>query len=72
MLKSKKEEEEEETLGEGCEIKVLNVNIQHLFDHLHLITFFNYFFTIFTIFAFFKRGVAPRGRGTCEYTLKCT
>ena len=40
MLKSKKEEEEEETLGEGCEIKVLNVNIQHLFDHLHLITFF--------------------------------
>ena len=34
LLKSKKE-----TLGEGCEIRVLNVNIQHLFYHLYLITF---------------------------------
>ena len=40
MLKSKKKKEE--TLGDGCEIRVLNVNIQGcllLFYHLHLITF---------------------------------
>ena len=39
MLKSKKRKKKKKTLGEGCEIKVLNVNIQHLFYHLHLITF---------------------------------
>jgi len=49
----KVKEERIKTLGEGCEIKVLNVNIQHLFDHLHLITFFKLIFYYFYYFCFF-------------------